>query len=151
MSSLLIVISTFKVKEGKLEDLQRYYEKVLDIVEANEPRVIAFHGFPNVESTESEIGNGTCSRILNLAQDVRTNVGAQRFPCHHLYRSAEELLQKERQIHKIVERLPGSRRCGLDVRPSPGGRWQSPLPASSLAPQPTHPPKRRHPFAAVQL
>lgn len=52
MSEPLIVISTLRVKEGKLEDLKRYYKRILDIVETNEPRVIAFHGFLNEDRTE---------------------------------------------------------------------------------------------------
>ncbi|HSM55588.1 MAG TPA: antibiotic biosynthesis monooxygenase [Candidatus Sulfomarinibacteraceae bacterium] len=52
MSEPLIVISTFRVKEGKLEDLRRYYKKVIEIVESNEPQLIAFHGFINEDGTE---------------------------------------------------------------------------------------------------
>jgi hypothetical protein len=52
MSAPLIVISTFRVKEGKLQELQRYYQKILDIVETNEPQLIAFHGFLNEDGTE---------------------------------------------------------------------------------------------------
>jgi hypothetical protein len=52
MSTPLIVISKFCVRSGRLEDLKRYYRKILDIVEANEPQVIAFHGFLNENATE---------------------------------------------------------------------------------------------------
>jgi hypothetical protein len=52
MSEPLIVISTYRVKEGKLEDLKRYYKKILEIVEANERQLIAFHGFLNEDGTE---------------------------------------------------------------------------------------------------
>jgi len=52
MSKPLIVISTLKVKEGKLEDLKRYYKRILDIVETNEPRLIAFHGSLNEDGTK---------------------------------------------------------------------------------------------------
>ncbi|HLF74779.1 MAG TPA: antibiotic biosynthesis monooxygenase [Anaerolineales bacterium] len=52
MSEPLIVMSTFRVKEGKLEDFTRYYTKILEIVKANEPQIIAFHGFLNKEATE---------------------------------------------------------------------------------------------------
>ena len=52
MSEPLIVISTFRVKEGKFEDLERYYKKISEIVKANEPQLIAFHGFLNKERTE---------------------------------------------------------------------------------------------------
>jgi hypothetical protein len=52
MDSPLIVVSKFRVKEGKLTDLKRYYRKILDIVEANKTQMIAFHGFLNEEGTE---------------------------------------------------------------------------------------------------
>ena len=52
MSKPLIVISKFRVKEGKLEELREYYNKIVDIIEANKPQIIAFHGFLNEEGTE---------------------------------------------------------------------------------------------------
>lgn len=52
MSEPLIAISTFRVKEGKLEDLKRFNKKIVEIVEANEPQLIAFHGFLNEDGTE---------------------------------------------------------------------------------------------------
>ena len=52
MSKPLIVISKFRVKEGKLEELRQYYKKILDVVEANKTQMIAFHGFLNEEGTE---------------------------------------------------------------------------------------------------
>lgn len=35
MTKPLFVVSTFKVKEGRVDDVKKYYKKVLDIVEAN--------------------------------------------------------------------------------------------------------------------
>jgi quinol monooxygenase YgiN len=52
MSAPLIVISRFKVKEGRLEDFKEYYQKIVDIIEANEPQMVAFHGFLNEAGTE---------------------------------------------------------------------------------------------------
>jgi hypothetical protein len=52
MAGPLFAITTFRVKEGKLEDLKRYYKKILEIAEANEPQLIAFHGFLNEDGTE---------------------------------------------------------------------------------------------------
>jgi hypothetical protein len=40
MSKPLIVISKFRVKQGKLEDLKKYYQKILDIIEANQTQKI---------------------------------------------------------------------------------------------------------------
>ena len=48
----LIVVTKARVKEGKLGDFMGYYEKIVQIVEANEPRVIAFNGFLNEDGTQ---------------------------------------------------------------------------------------------------
>lgn len=52
MSIPLIIVSTFRVKEGKLEDLKRYYAMVSEIVKVNEPQIIAFYGFLNQDATQ---------------------------------------------------------------------------------------------------
>lgn len=52
MTEPLFVLSTFEVKEGRVDDVKKYYKKVLDIVEANEPQLIAFHGFLSEDETE---------------------------------------------------------------------------------------------------
>jgi hypothetical protein len=64
MAEPLIVVSKFRVKEGKLEDLAKYYKKVLEIVTANEPQLIAFHGFLNEDGTEMTVPKSTL--ILRL-------------------------------------------------------------------------------------
>ena len=45
MTEPLFVVSTFKVKEGRVDDVRKYYKKVLEIIEPKEPQLIAFHGF----------------------------------------------------------------------------------------------------------
>jgi len=52
MSKPLIVISRFRVNEGKLEELKSYYQKILNIIESNQTRMIAFHGFLSEDGTE---------------------------------------------------------------------------------------------------
>lgn len=52
MAKPLIVISTFKVKEGKAAELISYYQSIAAIVAANEPQIIAFYGFLNEAATE---------------------------------------------------------------------------------------------------
>lgn len=52
MTEPLFVVSTFKVKEGHVDDVKKHYKKVLDIVETNEPQLIAFHGFLSEDETE---------------------------------------------------------------------------------------------------
>ena len=52
MSVPLILISKFKVKEGKANDLKAYYKRLVQLVAENEPQFIAFHGFMNEDETE---------------------------------------------------------------------------------------------------
>lgn len=52
MPDPLIVISRLRIKEGKLQDVMRYYKKISEIVESSEPQLIAFHGFLNEDGTE---------------------------------------------------------------------------------------------------
>ena len=52
MGEPLIVVSTLRVKQGRLEDVTRYYKKILELIEANEAQLIAFHGFLSEDGTE---------------------------------------------------------------------------------------------------
>ncbi len=52
MSAPFILVSTFKVKEGSLEDLREYYRTITELIMANEPRFIAFHGYVSDDGTE---------------------------------------------------------------------------------------------------
>ena len=52
MSEPFIYISTWRVKEGKLEELKQYYREIIEIVKEREPQLIAFHSFVNEEGTE---------------------------------------------------------------------------------------------------
>ena len=75
MSEPLIVISTLRVNEDRLEDLKRYYKRVLKLVEANEPQLIAFHGFLNEDRTEMtsiQVHPDTASMDLHM-QVLREN------------------------------------------------------------------------------
>ena len=48
----LIFITTLTIKEGKLEDFQRYSEEMAKFVEANEPRIVHFEQYINEDATE---------------------------------------------------------------------------------------------------
>jgi hypothetical protein len=52
MAQPLIFISTFTLKEGKLEDFQRYSEEFAKFIEENEPRLIHFEQYINEDGTE---------------------------------------------------------------------------------------------------
>ncbi len=45
MATPFMLVSTFKVKDGSLENLRDYARRVTELMQAKEPRVIAFHCF----------------------------------------------------------------------------------------------------------
>jgi hypothetical protein len=52
MAAPFMLVSTFKVKEGSLDDLRDFCRGVTDLVQATEPRVIALHIFLSEDGTE---------------------------------------------------------------------------------------------------
>jgi hypothetical protein len=47
-----MLVSTFKVREGSSENLRGYSRRVTELMQAKEPRIIAFHCFLSEDSTE---------------------------------------------------------------------------------------------------
>src|SRR5206468_3450433 len=52
MSDPVAYVSTYRIKGDKFGDYERFYERLVGAVEANEPRVAAFLAFANPEGTE---------------------------------------------------------------------------------------------------
>lgn len=52
MSDPLIYVSTWKIKEGKLDELKEFSRELLGHIEAREPRLIAMNVFINDAGTE---------------------------------------------------------------------------------------------------
>ena len=52
MSDPVVYLSTWRIKEGKLRDYQRFYAQLVKIVDENEPGVSAFLAFANEDHTE---------------------------------------------------------------------------------------------------
>jgi hypothetical protein len=55
MSGPFIFIGTHTFKEGKAEDFKKGVQEFCDFIEANEPRLIAFHLYVNEDETEVSI------------------------------------------------------------------------------------------------
>ncbi len=53
MTAPFIHIATYKVKEGKLEDLKQFLPEFFETLEANEPRTLAFNAYVNEDCTEA--------------------------------------------------------------------------------------------------
>jgi hypothetical protein len=52
MSEPFVVISSWRVKKGKLEELERFQGQLVEILEAKEPQLLAFNAFLNDDQTE---------------------------------------------------------------------------------------------------
>ena len=52
MATPFMLVSTFKVKEGSLEKLRDYTRRVTELMQAKEPRIIAFHCFLSEDGSE---------------------------------------------------------------------------------------------------
>jgi hypothetical protein len=55
MTQPFIYIGTYQIKEGKRDDLARYWRDFVEFVEASEPRLIAFNAYVNDEGNEVAI------------------------------------------------------------------------------------------------
>lgn len=75
MAEPLIVISRYRVKEGKLDQVISYDTELLEFVQANEPQIVAFHVFLNEDGTEMtsiQVHPDTASMALHM-QVMRDN------------------------------------------------------------------------------
>lgn len=52
MAEPVVYVTTSRIKEGKIQEYQTFYAKLLKVIEENEPRLIAFHVFANEDGTE---------------------------------------------------------------------------------------------------
>ncbi len=52
MSKPLIFVSTWKIKEGRLEDYKQFAKEFMEHVKAKEPQLIAFNMYFNEDETE---------------------------------------------------------------------------------------------------
>ena len=77
MSGPFIIISSFEVKDGKLEHLKRFQRELSDIIEAKEPQLIAFNAFLNkagTEMTSIQVHPDTASMDFHL-RVIREHLG----------------------------------------------------------------------------
>ena len=52
MVAPFIVITTFTIKEGKLEGFKQFLQELFKVIEVNEPRLLAINAYVNEDSTE---------------------------------------------------------------------------------------------------
>jgi hypothetical protein len=76
MSGPFIFIGTHRLKEGKLESFARDCKALADVVEANEPRMIAFNVYASDDGTEVsvvQVHPDAASMLLHM-QVVRQHI-----------------------------------------------------------------------------
>jgi quinol monooxygenase YgiN len=55
MAQPFILIGTYRIKEGKLDDFERFWRQFVDFVEEGEPRLIAFNAYADDGGNEVAI------------------------------------------------------------------------------------------------
>lgn len=70
MTSPLIYITTWRVKEGRLEEFKRFAGQLVELVEAKEPQLIAFNMF--LDESNSEM---TSIQVHPYAASMDTHMG----------------------------------------------------------------------------
>ncbi len=55
MAAPFIVITTVAIKEGKLEGFKQFVRKFFQVIEANEPRLLAMDAYVNEAGTEATL------------------------------------------------------------------------------------------------
>jgi hypothetical protein len=122
MSEPFIFIGTHTLKVGKAQEFEKSFRELVEVVEANEPQMIAFNGYANEEGTEVavvQVHPNSASMELHM-QVVREHIA-------HAY---EELLDTTTSIQvfgtlsgaarEMMQHLAGSG-VPLSVKPLPLG------------------------------
>jgi quinol monooxygenase YgiN len=84
MSEPFIFIGTHTIKEGKLEDFKKSCGELLEVAEANEPRLIAFNFYANQDETEVS--------VVQVHPDADSMLFHMQLAHEHITQATEELL-----------------------------------------------------------
>ena len=103
MSEPVAYVSTYRIKEGRFGDYERFYEQLVRAVEANEPRVAAFLAFADPEGTEMT--------FVHVFPDARALD-------HHMVVLAEQMGLLPDDLKAVFEVMEPIR---IDVYGQPGG------------------------------
>jgi hypothetical protein len=122
MSEPFIFIGTHRLKDGKLQDFGKYFGELVEVVEANEPRLIAFNGYVNEDGTEVA--------IVQVHPDTASMEFHMGVVHEHITAAYEELLEETTSIQvfgelsdearEMMQQLAGSK-VPFSVKPRPLG------------------------------
>jgi quinol monooxygenase YgiN len=85
---------THRVKDGKLQDFEKSFGELVEAVEANEPRLIAFNGYVNDEGTEVA--------VVQVHPDAASMELHMQVAREHITHAYEELLDETTSIQISV-------------------------------------------------
>jgi quinol monooxygenase YgiN len=95
MAAPFIFIGTHRLKEGKLPDFEKAFSELVDAVEMNEPRMIAFNGYGNDDATEVA--------VVQVHPDVASMQSHMQVMRQHITHAYEELLGETASIQVFGE------------------------------------------------
>jgi hypothetical protein len=79
-----IFIGTRRIKEGKFEDFKNSYLDLVKVVEAKEPRLIAFYCYANDDETEVS--------VVQVHPDADSMLFHMQVACEHIEQGVQDLL-----------------------------------------------------------
>jgi quinol monooxygenase YgiN len=90
MSEPFIFIGTHTIREGKLEDFKKQWRELLDVVEAKEPRLIAFNAYVNEDGTELT--------VVQVHPDADSMLFHMQVARDHISEAYQSVLEKTKRI-----------------------------------------------------
>jgi quinol monooxygenase YgiN len=90
MSEPFIFIGTHTIREGRLEDFKQQWRELLEVVEAKEPRLIAFNA--HIDEDGSEV---TCVQVHPDAESMLFHMQVAR---DHISEAYQSVLEKTERI-----------------------------------------------------
>ena len=95
MAGPFIFIGTHRLKEVKLDDFEAAWGDLVDVVETNEPQLIAFNAYANEEGTEVA--------VVQLHPDASSMERHMQVVREHITSAYEELLEETTSIQVFGE------------------------------------------------
>jgi hypothetical protein len=110
MSEPFIFIGTHAIREGKLEDFRKQWLELLEVVEAKEPRLIAFNAYVDEDGTELT--------VVQVHPDADSMLFHMQVARDHISEAYQSVLEKTKRIDvygkpsdavlQMISRLAGS-------------------------------------------
>jgi hypothetical protein len=95
MAEPFIFIGTHRLQDGKLRDFERAFGELVQVVETNEPQMIAFNGYSNEDGTEVA--------VVQIHPDVASMQTHMQVVREHITHAYEDLLDETTGIQVFGE------------------------------------------------